>query len=396
MLFVHGLMGDARAGRGRPGGVERRRRGRLRRRSRRTLRATTGPTAWSSTSPDRLAWASRGRPTIKVLSASGAPCRTCELTLTRRGRGHARRRLDRRRRASRRVAVHAATAPTARRSRRRRSRSPRRCRASTPRPTRPPPRTDSGWPRPTRRRSPGRRRRPRSRRRRWSRRPPIRPRPLLGGTVSDRVDAQGRRRRFQATVTARALRPVPLDRRDPLRRPAGVGGLSGRRTAPATTRPRRCEPTEPGWYVYRQSVPGTPAHVGHRVELHRPARAREGDRAAARAHAGERPAGDSPAPRSPTSSPSRASAARRRRSRPRCTGPFPSRDAINCDGTPVWTGTVEANGDGEYRTEPFKVHDARLLHVPREPRRERVRARRPRRRASTPPRRRSCPRRRRS
>ena len=36
-------------------------------------------------------------------------------------------------------------------------------------------------------------------------------------------------------------------------------------------------------------------------------------------------------------------------------GPFASRDAINCDGTPVWKGTVEANGDGEYRTEPFKV-----------------------------------------
>ena len=36
-------------------------------------------------------------------------------------------------------------------------------------------------------------------------------------------------------------------------------------------------------------------------------------------------------------------------------GPFASRDAINCDGKPVWTGTVEANGDGEYRTGPFKV-----------------------------------------
>jgi hypothetical protein len=36
-------------------------------------------------------------------------------------------------------------------------------------------------------------------------------------------------------------------------------------------------------------------------------------------------------------------------------GPFPSSDAIVCTGTPVWTGTVEADGDGEYRTEAFKV-----------------------------------------
>src|SRR4029079_9336482 len=36
-------------------------------------------------------------------------------------------------------------------------------------------------------------------------------------------------------------------------------------------------------------------------------------------------------------------------------GPFGSSDAISCDGTPVWTGTVEANGDGEYRTGPFRV-----------------------------------------
>ncbi len=32
-------------------------------------------------------------------------------------------------------------------------------------------------------------------------------------------------------------------------------------------------------------------------------------------------------------------------------GPFASREAITCDGEPVWRGTVEAQGDGEYFTE---------------------------------------------
>ena len=48
---------------------------------------------------------------------------------------------------------------------------------------------------------------------------------------------QGRRHRA-------AVRPVPLDRRDPLRRRAGVGGHSGRRTARASTRRAAIEAAE--------------------------------------------------------------------------------------------------------------------------------------------------------
>jgi LPXTG-site transpeptidase (sortase) family protein len=33
-------------------------------------------------------------------------------------------------------------------------------------------------------------------------------------------------------------------------------------------------------------------------------------------------------------------------------GPFPSRDAISCEGTPFWTGSFAANGDGTYATAP--------------------------------------------
>ncbi len=38
-------------------------------------------------------------------------------------------------------------------------------------------------------------------------------------------------------------------------------------------------------------------------------------------------------------------------------GPFPTEAAIDCGGTPVWRGTVEAKGDGEYRTAPFKLSE---------------------------------------
>jgi LPXTG-site transpeptidase (sortase) family protein len=36
-------------------------------------------------------------------------------------------------------------------------------------------------------------------------------------------------------------------------------------------------------------------------------------------------------------------------------GPFAARDQIKCDGAPVWTGTVEAAGDGNYVTAPVKL-----------------------------------------
>ncbi len=36
-------------------------------------------------------------------------------------------------------------------------------------------------------------------------------------------------------------------------------------------------------------------------------------------------------------------------------GPFPSRQAIRCDTPPLWTGTVEANGDGQYLTPPVTL-----------------------------------------
>ena len=36
-------------------------------------------------------------------------------------------------------------------------------------------------------------------------------------------------------------------------------------------------------------------------------------------------------------------------------GPFPSREAVRCDTAPVWSGTLDATGDGEYRTGPVTL-----------------------------------------
>jgi hypothetical protein len=39
-------------------------------------------------------------------------------------------------------------------------------------------------------------------------------------------------------------------------------------------------------------------------------------------------------------------------------GPFPTRTDVRCTGTPVWSGTVTANGDGTYTTAPVKITGA--------------------------------------
>lgn len=36
-------------------------------------------------------------------------------------------------------------------------------------------------------------------------------------------------------------------------------------------------------------------------------------------------------------------------------GPYPTREAISCEGTPFWTGTMPVNGDGTYTTEPVTL-----------------------------------------
>ena len=55
-------------------------------------------------------------------------------------------------------------------------------------------------------------------------------------------------------------------------------------------------------------------------------------------------------------------------------GPFATRESIRCDTPPIWTGTIDAQGDGTYVTEPFTLTVRRLLHLPRDDRRERLRA----------------------
>ena len=396
-------MGDARPGEVDPAGVERR--GRRRSTTQVAQRRGALPRARTGSSRDvarpRSRSASRRPPTIKrALGVGRARCRTSSSRCRRTGARRSRARVDRTPTASRRVDVHADERRRRRRSRRRPSRSPRRCRAST-----------------RRRRSRGRAERAAARRRRARRsstgssqtaafkaqvarrrRSPTPSTLTLGETSRDRVTISGRRRRLPGRrSTARLFGPFRSTGAIRCDGDAGVGGhVHGERPGRRTRR-RAVKPPSAGLVRLPAGRPGNAGHVGTDDELHRPARARARSIAQPTvAHAGQHAAGRRRAPRSPTRSTvdglggetgDRAGRALR-------AVPEPRRDQLRRH------AGLDGHGRGDRRRRvphrAVQADDARLLHLPREHRRERVRARDrdavPRRR----PRRRSCRRRRRS
>ena len=114
------------------------------------------------------------------------------------------------------------------------------------------------------------------------------------------------------------------------------------------------EPPKPGWYVFRQSVPGTAGAKGTESNCTDPLE-RVKVIAQPLVHTQVSDQQVKPGASITDLVAVEGLGGEKATIQAALYGPFASRDAINCDGKPVWTGTVEANGDGEYRTGPFKV-----------------------------------------
>jgi hypothetical protein len=175
----------------------------------------------------------------------------------------------------------------------------------------------------------------------------------LGDTVIDRVTLRGVDEGFQGVVTARLFGPF---------RSTGAIRCDGepawesqwQANGPGDYTTRSAKPPKPGWYVFRQSVPGSAGSNGTESNCTDPAE-RVKVIAQPLVHTQVSDQQVKPGASITDQVVVEGLGGEKATIQAALYGPFGSRDAISCDGKPVWTGTVEATGDGEYRTGPFKV-----------------------------------------
>ena len=176
---------------------------------------------------------------------------------------------------------------------------------------------------------------------------------LAGGESRDRVTIGGVGPNFRVTVTARLHGPFRTASAIRCDQPPAWEG-TWRTDGPGNYQTPPVKLDRPGWYVYVQTVPGDDNTVGastpcteprERVKVEVQPRVRtvvSNQRSAPGAEIFDTVVVEGLAGETVT-----VQAA--------LYGPFATREAIVCTGNPVWSGTVEAAGDGEYRTAPFTL-----------------------------------------
>jgi LPXTG-site transpeptidase (sortase) family protein len=106
-----------------------------------------------------------------------------------------------------------------------------------------------------------------------------------------------------------------------------------------------------GWYTYQEVIPGDAVHVGTTTECRDP---EEIFKVEAQPEVTTIVSADRIAPGTELSDTLKVKGTNGEPVTVRVDlfGPFASRDAITCDGQPIWTGNVDVQGDGEYETQP--------------------------------------------
>jgi hypothetical protein len=172
----------------------------------------------------------------------------------------------------------------------------------------------------------------------------------VGQAVTDKVTITGAKPGWRANVAVRVYGPfasLAEVRCDGA--PAWQGAFQT--NGPGTYTTPSVKVTKPGWYTYVETVPGDEIHAGLTTPC---------------ADAGESFVAQVVPRLTTTVSSQLSTVGSPLTDRIRVQGlagavtieaalygPFPRKDAIRCDGTPVWTGTILASADGEYETEPY-------------------------------------------
>jgi len=134
--------------------------------------------------------------------------------------------------------------------------------------------------------------------------------------------------------------------------PAATGTLAVKGTGSFTT--TGLTVSKPGWYVYQEVVPGNAGTLGLTTPCNAPS---ERFRADTQPKVVTTVSSQNVAPGAQITDAVKVTGLAGEQATVTASlyGPFASRAAILCTGTPVWTGTVPVAGDGTYTTQPFTV-----------------------------------------
>jgi len=175
----------------------------------------------------------------------------------------------------------------------------------------------------------------------------------VGEQVHDRVTLSGASESFDVAVTARLYGPFrSAGAIKCAGEPAWEGQWRANGSGEYVTQPTTLR--SPGIYVYRQVVPGDAGHLGATSTCTDP-RERVTAIAQPRVHTVISDQQTRPGVEITDLVVVEGLAGEQATIQAELFGPYPNPGAIDCAGTPVWRGTIQADGDGEYRTEPVKL-----------------------------------------
>ncbi|MFN8225047.1 MAG: sortase [Gaiellales bacterium] len=176
---------------------------------------------------------------------------------------------------------------------------------------------------------------------------------VAGEASTDKVTITGAAETFKVTVDARLY--GPFRSRNGIRcagTPAWKGTWRTAGSGTFSTKPVKLE--EPGWYVYQHVIPSDANHVGQTSPC---SDLKERVKVVAAPKVTTVVSTQTAEPGGEISDTVKVEglAGERATVSAALYGPFASRDAITCTGTPLWQGTLQVNGDGEYETETTKL-----------------------------------------
>lgn len=174
---------------------------------------------------------------------------------------------------------------------------------------------------------------------------------LVGQSLRDKVFISGATENWKGTVEVKIFGPFRT--RAAIRcdgEPVWTGSFDAR--GPGEYLTPYATMRKVGWYTYQEVIPGDAFHVGTTTECRDPD---EIFKVETQPLVTTIVSSDRIAPGSELSDTVRVTGTTGEPVTVRADlyGPFASRDAINCDGQPIWTGNIEVEGDGEYKTDAF-------------------------------------------